>query len=40
MEGTDFLPGEGDVMVVSHTKGLTVGKAIYEYKRAPRVFTP
>jgi hypothetical protein len=38
MEGTDFLPGEGDVMVVSHTKGLTVGKAIYEYKRAPRVF--
>merc|ERR1711988_959504 len=38
MEGTEFLPGEGDVLIVSHTKGVTAGKGMYEYKRAPRIF--
>ena len=31
-QGSDREPGRGDVVVVSHSKGVTTGKHMYEYK--------
>lgn len=38
MEGSDREPGRGDVVVVSHSKGVTTGKHMYEYKDAPLIY--
>jgi hypothetical protein len=39
LEGTDKLPGEGNVEVLSRSKGHTVGHRLYEYMTAPIVFS-
>jgi len=39
LEGSERMPGDSDVVVVSHTKGRTVGKHMYEYKKAALVFS-
>lgn len=38
LEGSEKLPGVGDVAVVSHSKGLTKSKHLYEYKQAPLAY--
>lgn len=38
MQGSERMPGRGDVVVVSHSKGRTKGSHMYEYKPAPIVY--
>lgn len=38
MSGSERMPGRGDVVVVSHSKGRTKGTHMYEYKPAPIVY--
>jgi len=38
LDGSEKMPGDGDVVVVSHTKGRAVGKRMFEYKKAALVF--
>jgi len=39
LEGSERMPGDGDVVVTSHSRGKTVGKHMYEYKRSALVFS-
>lgn len=38
MESIRGLPGSGDVLVVSHSRGVTKARGLYEYKSAPLIF--